>query len=358
MQTIFFCGGGTLGPVTPLLALAETWLKVNPEAKLIFVGTPDGPEKDLVEKAGLVFLSLPKAKLPRYLSREWLTFPLVFLSAFFRAGKILFKHKHGKELIVSAGGYTAVPMILAGWLLGFRSWIHQQDVCPLLSNKITAPFASLITVAWKESLSDFPPAKTKLVGNPIRSSFLSANRVTAQDFFSLDKNKPTVLVIGGGTGSAWLNKTLAEIGGELVKDANIIHLTGKNKMIEELKNFGSDYHVFGLLTKEMSLAFAVADLIICRAGMGTITELAATRKPAIIIPLPNSPQENNAAILEQHQSAIVVNQNETNSDKLLFIIHFLLSDEPRRRMIGENIFNLLKTGVAKEMVEMGGGLID
>ena len=345
-----------MGPVTPLLALAEVWQKKS-ETKIVFVGTPNGPEREVVEKAGFVFLSLPKAKIPRYLSNEWLTFPWNFLKAFFAAIKIIFKNKKGKWLIVSAGGNTAVPMIFAGRLLSVRSWIHQQDVVPLLSNKVTAPIASLITVAWEDSLKDFPSQKTKLVGNPIRQEFLLAKKETAQKYFSLNTGKPTVLILGGGTGSAWLNEGLAKIGNYLVEIANVIHVTGKNKTIEELKDFGSDYHSFELLNEDMPLAFAAADLVICRAGMGTITELAATHKPAIVIPLPNSPQEDNAAILEDSQASIVIKQSETDAAKLLFIIRYLLADESRRHCLGEILPYLLKTNVAEEMVAMGEGVL-
>ncbi|MFH1253569.1 MAG: UDP-N-acetylglucosamine--N-acetylmuramyl-(pentapeptide) pyrophosphoryl-undecaprenol N-acetylglucosamine transferase [Candidatus Uhrbacteria bacterium] len=357
ITTIFFCGGGTLGPVTPLLALAEAWQKKIPEAKLFFVGTPDGPERILVAKAGLTFIALPKAKLPRYWSSEWLTFPWVFLKAFLKAGSLLLRANRKQTLIVSAGGYTAVPMILAGWFLGVRSWLHQQDRPLLLSNKVTAPFVSLITVAWPESLKDFPTTKTKLIGNPIRSAFLSADREAAIEYFSLNKNKPTVLVVGGGTGSQWLNERLVEIGKDLVEEANIIHLTGKNKMIEELKNFEVDYHAFELLNEEMPLALAAADLVVCRAGMGTITELAATHKPAIVVPLPNSPQEDNAEILEKNQAAIIVDQTKTTAENLFFIIRFLLADEARRRLMGEAMAGVLRTDVAEEMVEMGQGVL-
>lgn len=346
-----------MGPVTPLLALAEAWQK-KPETRIIFVGTPDGPEREVVEKSGFIFLTLPKAKIPRYLSSEWLFFPGNFLKAFFAAIKIIIKNKKGPALIVSAGGYTAVPMIFAGWFLRIKSWIHQQDVAPLLSNKITAPLAKLITVAWESSLKDFSSQKTKLIGNPIRQGFLLAKKETAQQIFSLNVNQPTVLVLGGGTGSAWLNERLAEIGSELAVEANVIHITGKNKMIEELKNFGPAYQVFELLNENMPLAFAAADLVVCRAGMGTITELAATSKPAVVIPLPNSPQEINAEILEQAQAALVAKQEETNGDKLLFIIRFLLSDEARRRDMAQAISSVLKTKVAEEMVVLGENIFE
>jgi len=346
-KKIIFCGGGTLGPVTPLLAIIEAWQRKDSSVKFVFVGTPHGPERELMEKEGIKFYSLPVAKLVRYPSLDWLWLPFRFVAAKWVAWSILKKEK--PNLIISAGGFTAVPLILVGWFLKIPAWIHQQDVRPILSNKITAPFAKLITVAWSKSLKDFP--KAKLIGNPSRLSFLKTSKEEAIGFFSLNKNKPTVLILGGGTGSVWLNERAAEISDELINLANVIHLTGKGKMIEHLKHLGGDYKVFELLTEEMPLAFAAADLVVCRAGMGTITELAATKKAAIIIPLPNSPQEDNVEVLRD--AAIILEQEKTSSVDLLIKIKSLLSNKQEMKNLGENLGKVLKTDVALEMVGLG-----
>jgi len=350
-KKILFCGGGTLGPVTPLLAIIEAWRKKDSLAEFVFVGTPHGPERELMEKAGIKFHCLPAAKLVRYPSFEWLWLPIRLATAFYIAWLILKKEKPG--LIVSAGGYTAVPVIIVGWLRKIPSMIHQQDIRPLLSNKLTAPFASVVTVAWEKLLVDFP--KGKLIGNPVRSAFLTINKIEAIKHFGLNENKPTVLILGGGTGSLWLNKNISEITKELLKRANVIHLTGKGKAVAVKTS--EDYRTFELLTDEMPLAFAAANLVVCRAGMATITELAATHKPAIIIPLPNSPQEDNAEVLRKYDAAIVIEQINTDAINLLSIIEGLLDNESRRREIGENIFAVLKTEVASEIVEEGEKLL-
>lgn len=351
MKKIMFCGGGTLGPVTPLLAIIEAWRAREPRADFVFVSTPRGPERALLEKEGFEFHCLPEAKLPRYLSFDWVFLPFRLVVAFYIAWLILRKEK--PALIVSAGGYTSVPLVIVGWLQRIPSLIHQQDVCPLLSNKLAAPFASMITVAWEKSLKNFSRNKTRLVGNPVRSAFLRADKAEAIRFFGLDENKSVVLVLGGGTGSFWLNKTVSEITDDLLSRANVIHLTGKGKMVDVRKV--DDYHAFEFLTDEMPLAFAAADLVVCRAGMATITELAATKKTAIIIPLPNSPQEDNAAALRR--AAVVLTQAKTTPADLLKEINQLLDDAPVRAALGENLSKLLRTDVAGEMVEMAGKLI-
>jgi len=349
MPKILFCGGGTLGPVTPLLAIIEAWREKNSSVEFVFVGTPHGPERELMVKERIRFHCLPVAKFPRYPSLEWLTLPFRLVAAFYAAWLILQKEK--PALIVSAGGYTLVPLVIIGWLLRIPSLVHQQDVRPLLSNKLAAPFASVITVAWETLLVDFP--KAKLIGNPVRSSFLRAEKGEAIRHFGLNENKPTVLVLGGGTGSLWLNQNVAALTDELLVSANLIHLTGKGKMIENKS--ANSYRAFEFLTDEMPLAFAAADLVVCRAGMATITELAATKKAAIVIPLPNSPQEDNALALIG--AAVILNQAETASSDLLKEISRLLGDAPARIELGEKLGKLLKTDVACEMVEVGEKLI-
>lgn len=348
-RKIMFCGGGTLGPVTPLLAIIEVWRKKDSSAEFVFVGTPHGPERELMNKEQIEFHCLPEAKLVRYPSVEWLYLPFRAMVALYVAWRILKKEK--PALIVSAGGYTSVPLVVIGWLLRVPSLIHQQDVRPLLSNRIVAPFASVVTVAWGKLLKDFP--KGKLVGNPVRSAFLRAEKSGAMKHFGLDENKPTVLVLGGGSGSVWLNKTVSEITDDLLEQANLIHLTGKGKMVEG--NSADGYRAFELLTDEMPLAFAAADLVVCRAGMATITELAATKKAAIIIPLPDSPQEDN--IVAFGAAVVALRQAETSAVDLLEEIKRLLNDTAARVELGENLNKILRTDVAVKMVEIAENIL-
>lgn len=350
MSKIMFCGGGTLGPVTPLLAVIEAWQKKDASTEFVFVGTPHGPERELMAKEQIEFHCLPEAKLVRYPSLEWLFLPFRLLAALYAAWFILKKEK--PAIIISAGGYTSVPLIIIGWFLRIPSLIHQQDVRALLSNKLSAPFASVITVAWKKSLKDF--SKAKLVGNPVREAFLHASKDEAKKHFGLVESKPTVLVLGGGTGSLWLNENIGAITDDLLVSANLIHLTGKGKMVDNKTTEG--YKAFELLTDEMPLAFAAADLVVCRAGMATITELAATKKAAIVIPMPNSPQEDNAAVI--NEATVVLKQIETSATDLQKEISRLLSDTEARTIMGEKINFLLSTNVANEIVELASDIIN
>lgn len=341
---IAFTGGGTMGPVTPLLAVWEAWKKIDSSVEGIWVGTKRGPEREVVEAQGLPFFTLPVSRLPRYPSLEWLTAPFTFLFACVKAVRILSFQK--VDLVASAGGYTAVPMVYAAKFLGVNVWVHQQDVELTKTTKLTVPFADLVTVAWERNRNDLGD-RVKLVGNPVRPSLLRGSRERAYEEFKISKHKPTVLVVGGGTGSVWINATVDGIVGDLTAQANVIHLTGRGKGIDSRH---PDHHVREFVDHEMADALAVADVVVCRAGLSTITELAALSKAAVIIPLPDSPQQANADMVAD--ASVVLAQRHTTPQQLFEAIHALLHDEPRRRDLGAKMHGKLRTHVADELVEM------
>ncbi len=340
-MVILFAGGGTLGPVTPLLAVAEAWKRMDPSVSFAWVGTSDGPEKALVEAVGIRFFALPTARFPRYPSMEWLYLPGQFTRAFFEARRLLREVKPG--LVASAGGYTAVPVAWAAYLRRIPIWIHQQDVLPLLSNRLTAWCATLITTAWKRSTHDFPKRKTVWVGNPVRAAILEGKKKETE--------WPTVLVLGGGTGSAWINGRMSEIGMSLATRANIIHITGIGKSAPALESIGRRYRVAEFLADELPEAFATADVVVSRAGMGAMTELAATRKPSILIPIPQSPQEANAQMAKDAGAAVVLSQSTTSSEELGRAIIGLLSDKEKQRLLSDRMGALFPTDVSDTLVE-------
>ncbi len=338
---ILFAGGGTLGPVTPLLAVAEAWKKIDPSVQFVWVGTRQGPEREVVEAAGIPFLTIPVARLPRYPSFEWLLLPFRLVGALALAWIILRREK--PSLIASAGGYTAVPFVwLGGLRRGGRVWIHQQDVRPLLSNRLASPAASCITTAWQRTLRYFPRDKTIHVGNPVRP-LREARRE--------EGGRPTVFILGGGTGAVWLNHMMEEIAPRLLSRANVIHVTGEGKLTGRLQQMGPGYTVREfLMPEEVAHAYATADVVLARAGMGTLSELAASRKPAILIPLPDSAQEENARVVKEADAAIVLHQSFTSVDDLQKTILDLLSDKQKQRLLSERIGALLPTNVAETIV--------
>lgn len=333
-----------MGPVTPLLAVWEAWREAEPGVEAIWIGTARGPEREVVEAQGMSFVSLPVARVPRYPSLEWLAAPFAFLVAWVKAVRLLaVQHP---DLVASAGGYTAVPVVYAAKLLGVRVWVHQQDVELTKTTKLTVPFADLVTAAWERNRNDLGD-RARLVGNPVRPSLLRGSRERAFEEFKISKHKSTVLVVGGGTGSAWINNAIDEVAGALTQEANVIHLTGRGKGIESKT---SDHHVREFVDGEMADALAVADVVVCRAGLSTITELAALSKAAVIIPLPDSPQRANADMVAD--ASVVLSQPHTTPQQLLEAIYSLLNDESRRHDLGAKMHGKLRTNIADELVEM------
>lgn len=333
-----------MGPVTPLLALVEVWREKRTDIEFVWVGTPNGPERAFVERYQIPFFSLPVARIPRYVSVEWLTFPFQFLFAFIKSLGLIMNER--PNLIVSAGGFTSVPVVFAGKCFGVRSWLHQQDVHPILTSLLLAPFVNQISVAFEQSYHDFLPEKTLLLGNPVRPSLLHGSKEEAVKRFSLNPKKPILFVFGGGTGAGWINQAIQESVESLVPDMNIIHVTGRGKQIAVPPL--EDYHQVEFLYEDLQHVYAAADLVVSRAGMGSITELSALSKPTIFVPLPNSAQELNldpfegcVEVVEQHQTHAVLKQT----------IVELMKDEQRRHSMGQAFHDRLQTDVARTFIE-------
>jgi UDP-N-acetylglucosamine--N-acetylmuramyl-(pentapeptide) pyrophosphoryl-undecaprenol N-acetylglucosamine transferase len=347
---ILFAGGGTLGPVTPLLAVAERWKQNDEAVEIVWVGTPRGPERHAVSTVTDQFYSLPVARLPRYPSHEWILLPFKLCLAFCKAFYVLAKER--PDVIATAGGYTAVPVVILGKLLRMPSWVHQQDVTPLLTNKLLSPFAKWVTISWEMSKVAFPFDRTDVIGNPVRDSVLKGSKKAAMDTFGLNPEKPTVLVFGGGGGARWLNKAMEKIAARIVKNVNIIHIAGKKKITKELKEIEGDYYVTELLTTDMADALAAADVVVCRAGMGTITELAALKKASIIIPLPKSPQLANVHVISDTGAAKILYEDATTPGEIQMEIMNLINDEEARKKMGEKVHGLLPTDVAEKVIDL------
>lgn len=341
-QTVLFAGGGTLGPVTPLLAVVQAWREMDPDLNPIWAGTAQGPEQALIADEHIPFYIIPTFRLARHISPEWILLPFRMMSACWAAYRLLKQHR--PAVICAAGGYTSVPLIWVGWLLGIPSWIHQQDVEPLLTNNLVSPLATLITTAFGRSTGDFPSEKVRFVGNPVRTSMLQGSKERAAQRFGLDPAKKTLLVFGGGGGAKWINVCMQRIAEEVLPSLNIIHVTGRGKRINV------PYPTYELLVgDEMADAFAAADIVISRAGMGALTELAALSKATIVIPLPKSPQELNAGLIEQMGAGVVIHQRQGHAAVAQSVQELVLDDDLRTRY-GMKMHETIQTNVAKDVI--------
>lgn len=351
-----FTGGGTLGPVTPLLAVISELRRLSPETEIVFVGTPHGPERRLVEKMGVPFRTLDAPKFRRYFSLGNLTIPFRFAGAFLRALAIVDEER--PDIIVGAGGYTSVPMGLAAKTRGRRLLIHQQDIIPSLSNRILARFADRVTVTFEKSLGDFPEDRTVLTGNPVRPAFERGDRRKGLDLLGFRGDRPVVLATGGGTGSAFLNEIILLGSSGWTAFADLAHITGleKSPLKAPSLEHPERYRQMDFVGEDIVHLFAAADLVISRAGLGTTTELAALSKPVILIPIPDSHQEANASYVVERGGGLMFRELDLTPEQLVHFAKDLLAKPEKMKGMGESLHRIFVPGargtVARHLIEL------
>jgi len=315
-----------MGSVMPLLALKHDLQKEN--AEFLWIGTKKGPEKEVVLKAGIVFKSISSGKLRRYFSLKNLVAPIFmkigFMQSFF--------------IILTAGSFVCVPVVWAGWVLRKKIIVHQQDLKVGLANKLMKPFATKITISFEELKKYFSKNKVIVTGNPVRKTIFTGSGQSAIRRFNLEPDLPVLLIMGGGTGALAINKLVRQTITDLVEFCQVIHLTGKGKQFY-FKH--PRYHSFVFLSDELPDAYAAADLVVSRAGFGSLTELSALGKPTVLIPLPNNDQLNNSTYFSSKKAVLVLNQIDLSAEKFLEYIKKLIFDKDRLNLLSENIGKIM-----------------
>ena len=341
-------GGGTLGPVTPLLAIVEAWRRRDPDVRVSWVGTPSGPERDLIKQVGVEFNALTAPKLHRHRKWMWPLAPLLLIWSCMHA--VILLKKLQPDIVFTAGGYVSVPVVWMAFFMRIPSWVHQLDVEPGLANQLMAPFARRVSVTWKKSAKAFSKRKTIVVGGLVRTRILSGRSEHMMDTYHLRRDKPTVLVLGGGTGAQSLNEAVQIIASDIVPKMNVILLTGRGKLSEQLRALDLDgFIALEFLDEDMADAYAAADVVVARAGMGTISELVALRKPTILVPIRGSHQEKNAKALEDRNAAHVV--WKLTPQVLEQAILHLVQDDQRRQGLRQRIGQVFRLDAADRIVK-------
>ncbi len=338
---ILFSGGGTLGPVTPLLAMSDMIRHELADVSMVWVGTKTGPERELVEKNGMRFIVMKAGKFRRYISwwNLWDLFRLFF--GFWQALILLWREN--PSVCISAGGFVSVPLHYAAWWLGIPTWIHQQDVHVGLANRLMAPFARIITVALEEQTNHFSKHKTHWLGNPVRHVIAQGNKAEAMRRFGLTPGLPIVFVTGGGTGSLRVNQLTVEAVPHLLGSCQIVHLFGKERpreLVEQASRLFTFYHAFPFFTTEMADVYAAADVVVSRGGFGTLTEIASLKKAAILLPKAGH-QEENVGYLVKANAAISLDERTANGYHLAVQIKRLLTTPQLREQLGTTMHRIL-----------------
>ena len=302
MKHIVLTGGGTAGHVTPNIALIPRLKELGYE--ISYIGSYDGIEKKLIEEMNIPYYGISSGKLRRYFDLKNFTDPFRVLKGFGEAKKLLKQLK--PDVVFSKGGFVTVPVVIAAGQRKIPTIIHESDMTPGLANKICIPSATKICCNFPET--------------PIRQELLSGNKEAARKFCGLTDDKPVLMVIGGSLGAASVNENVRKILPELLKEFQVIHLCGKGKMDESLKDTAG-YVQYEYIKQELADLFALADIVISRAGANAICELNALKKPNLLIPLSANASRGdqilNARSFERQGFSMVLEEEEITESTLL-----------------------------------------
>ena len=310
MSRIILTGGGTGDHVIPILSLLESLQKEGFSCQ--FIGSKNGIEKELIKE--IPYFEISTGKFRRYLSVKNLTDPFKVVKGVGDALKIMKRIK--PNVVFSKGGFVTVPVVLAAKMLKIPVVIHESDITPGLANRIAIPFAKYVCTSFPETVSRIGD-KAILTGTPIRKEILNGDKKRLSYFL---RNLPTVLITGGSTGSLAINNAVWNNIESLLTDYNVVHLTGKGKINEDIKRTG--YIQLQYVNDEMAHLYDLADVVISRAGANTLAELLALKKPNLLIPLPLSKSrgdqiENAKSFAGQGFSEILQEENISELKKYL-----------------------------------------
>lgn len=322
MKHIVLTGGGTAGHVTPNIALIPRLKELGYE--ISYIGSYDGIEKKLIEEMNIPYYGISSGKLRRYFDLKNFTDPFRVLKGFGEAKKLLKQLK--PDVVFSKGGFVTVPVVIAAGRRKIPTIIHESDMTPGLANKICIPSATKVCCNFPETIKSLPADKAVLTGTPIRQELLNGSKETAREFCGFTDDKPVLMVIGGSLGAASVNENIRKILPELLKEFQVIHLCGKGKMDESLKDT-KGYVQYEYIKQELADLFALSDIVISRAGANAICELNALKKPNLLIPLSANASRGdqilNARSFERQGFSMVLEEEEITESTLLSAIREL-----------------------------------
>lgn len=355
---VIVSGGGTGGHIFPAVSIANELRERFPDADILFVGALGKMEMERVPAAGYRIVGLPVMGFPRKPSFKILVFFLKLFRSMRLANKLIADFK--PDVAIGVGGFASGPILKAAVRHGVPAVLQEQNSYAGVTNKLLAAKVSRICVAYPHMERYFPAEKIVLTGNPVRKNLIDAvvNRTEALAYFNLKADKPVVLLIGGSLGARSLNESvMANL--ELIRrtDVQIIWQTGSYYYLEMLERLGANGPE-NLLPVEfvsrMDWAYAVAGVVISRAGAGTISELCLLGKPCILVPSPNVAEDHqtkNALALVENQAALLIKDADAN-EKLFKETFSLLADQARLKSLSENAKKLSRPNAAKDIVDV------
>lgn len=280
MKRIVLTGGGTAGHVTPNMALIP-FLKEK-GYDIHYIGSYEGIEKKLIEEMNIPYHGIATGKLRRYFDVKNFSDPFRVIKGFSQAKSLIKELK--PDVVFSKGGFVSVPVVLAASSKKVPCIIHESDMTPGLANKIALPKADKICCNFPETVLNLPEGKAVVTGTPIRSELYSGNPEAAMEFCKFTEVRPTLLIIGGSTGSVKVNNSIRSCIDEILKTYNVIHLCGKGNLDQSLAD-KQNYAQFEYIKQELADLLALSDVVVSRAGANAICELLSLKKPSVLIPL-------------------------------------------------------------------------
>lgn len=353
---ILISGGGTGGHIYPALAIANAWMEKHPGSEILFVGAQGKMEMQKVPEAGYSIKGLPVAGLQRKLTLANLSFPIKLWRSLRMASRIVKEFK--PHLVIGVGGYASGPVLYAAQNKGIPTLLQEQNSYAGLTNKLLAKKAATICVAYPEMERFFPKEKLKLTGNPVRKDLLdlAGKREQGIHQFGLDGARKTVLVLGGSLGARTLNQAMLQHMVDLEKAGyQVLWQSGKfyfKDMEVALEKAGLTHIHLREFIREMDLAYAVADVIVSRAGALSVSELCLVGKPVIFIPSPNVAEDHqtkNANACVKQGAAVLLADAEAVA-KFKEYIDDLLQQEDKAQALATAIKKLAMPDAANALV--------
>jgi UDP-N-acetylglucosamine--N-acetylmuramyl-(pentapeptide) pyrophosphoryl-undecaprenol N-acetylglucosamine transferase len=380
MKHIVLAGGGTAGHVNPLLSVASAIRQAQPQVSLSVIGTDVGLERDLVPQAGFELDTIAKVPFPRRPDRQALRFPARWRREQKKVREIL--ERRQCDVVVGFGGYVSAPVYTVARSMGLPIVIHEQNARAGMANKLGARWADFIGTAYENTgLKAHNGAEIRRVGLPLRPEMADlcqkvgrdkmAVRQQAAQQLGIDPNRPLMVVTGGSLGAVSLNEAISDAAAQLLEVTQVIHLTGRGKSDEVRRRVAQsagddvmtdldpahaghgDYHIAEYLER-IDLAFAAADLVVCRSGAGTVSELAAIGIPAVYVPLPigNGEQRFNAQPVVQAGGGLMVSDGDFSTRWVQEHIPSLLADRQGLETMGRKAYDYGIRDAAETMAKV------
>lgn len=353
MKKFILSGGGTGGHIYPAIAIADELKKRYPDAEFLFVGANDRMEMQRVPQAGYSIKGLQIAGIQRKLSLKNLLLPFKLLKSLYQARQII--QKFQPDAVIGTGGYASAPTLKAAQWLKVPYFIQEQNSFAGITNKWVSKKANKIFVAYQNMEKFFPKAKIQITGNPIREGLttIQDKNKNAFESFSLNENKFTLLVLGGSLGAKSINQLISSnLSFFQENQVQILWQCGKF-YYDEYKEKQTEMVQVRPFIENMNDAYAVADVIISRAGASSVSELCVVGKPVIFVPSPNVAEDHqtkNAQAIADEKAAILIKETELK-DNFQKIFLEIFNDKEKRKILSENIKALAKPNATKQIVD-------